>query len=160
MLFYSFGFGGQLMLGRALPVLLAIWGLSFGYAAVWRRSALPRIFALFVVVLISYAIPSATVVKLIWFGSAFDAIFITTTVYLIALLYEQFAESFSHPGARAIISSLVDVAGIGLLLASNLRGEPSGISKMGATSRAELTERTARIWSVLRDRELVRLQSA
>ena len=80
-LFYSFGVGGQQMLGRALPVLLAIWGLGFGYVVLLRRSTLPRVFALFIVVLISYAIPSASAVKSVWFSSAFDAIFIIMTVF-------------------------------------------------------------------------------
>ena len=156
-LFYSFGDGGQAMLGRALPVLLAIWALGFGYAALWRPSALTRMFALFVVVLVSYAIPSASAVKSPWFGSAFDAMLVISTVYLIALLYEPFADSSSHARARAMISALAGVAGIGLF--SNLSGEPSGVFAMDPNSRVELTDRTERIWSVLRERELVRLHS-
>jgi hypothetical protein len=158
-LFYSFGIGGQQMLGRALPVLLAIWGLGFGYVVLLRRSTLPRIFALFVVVLISYAIPSASAVKSVWFSSAFDAIFIITTVYLIALLYEPFAELFSHPPARAMISALVGIVGVGLLLAFSPSRERSKVFEMDPNSRAEVTDRTARIWAVLREHELVRMHS-
>lgn len=158
-LFYSFGIGGQQMLGRALPVLLAIWGLGFGYVVLWRRSTLPRILALFVVVLISYTIPSVAAVKSVWFGSAFDAIFIIATVYLIALLYEPFAEPSSHPPARAMISALVGIAGVGLFLASSPSWERSRVFEMDPDSRAEVTDRTARIWVVLREHELVRMHS-
>jgi hypothetical protein len=158
-LFYSFGYGGKAMLGPALPVLLAIWALGFVYAAVWRPSALTRIFSLFVVVLVSYAIPSASAVESVWFGSAFDGILVISTVYLIALLYEPFADSSSHARARARISALAGMAGIGLFLASNLRWEPSRTFDMAPNSRAELSDRTERIWSVLRERELVRLHS-
>jgi hypothetical protein len=116
-------------------------------------------FALFIVVLISYAIPSASAVKSVWFSSAFDAIFIITTVYLIALLYEPFAETFSHSPARAVISALVGIAGVGLLLAFSPSRERSRVFEMDPNSRAEVTDRTARIWAVLREHELVRMHS-
>jgi hypothetical protein len=157
-LFYSFGIGGQLMLGRALPIMLTVWALGIICTALWRRSLLLRILALFGVVLLSYAIPSISTLKLIWFGSAFDSILIISTVYLIAVLYKPFAQSYS--GASAVISAVIGAAGIGLLFMYNLSGMPSAVFQRDSVSRAEITDRTARIWSVLRDRELVRLRSA
>jgi hypothetical protein len=159
-LFYSFGIGGQLMLGRALPIILTIWALGIGYAVMWRRSLLPRILALFAIIVLSYAIPSAATVKLVWFGSAFDSILIIETVYLIALIYGPVAAASSSPGLLVLISAMVGAAGVGLLLFSNLSGMPSAVFQMDPASRADVADRTARIWSVLRDRELVRLQSA
>jgi hypothetical protein len=159
-LFYSFGVGGQIMLGRALAIMLTVWALGIIYSALWRRSLLPRILALIGVIVLSYAIPSVSTVKLVWFGSAFDSILIIATVYLIALLYEPFAESSSRQEARAMISAMIGAAGIGLLLVYNLSGMRSAVFQMGPASRADVADRTARIWSVLRDRELVRLQSA
>jgi hypothetical protein len=160
-LYYSFGSGGQVMLGRALPVMLTMWALGISYSAIWRRSLLPRLFALFGVVLISYIVPSVSTVKCsFWFGSAFDSILIIATVYLIALLYEPFAASSSRHGARAVISAIIGLAGTGAVLVCNLSGTPSTVFQMDPVSRADITDRTARIWSILRDRELARIQSA
>ncbi|MDQ2082198.1 hypothetical protein RA307_18570 [Xanthobacteraceae bacterium Astr-EGSB] len=158
--FYSFGVGGQLMLGQALPICLAVWGLGVGYAALRLRPVLPRIIAVLFVVLLSYAIPSASTVKLVWFGSAFDAILILSTVYLIALLYQPSSVSPSHLNVRVGISVSVCIAGIGLLLMANLREQPSGLLGMDAVARKDMTERTARIWAVLKDRAELRRRSS
>jgi hypothetical protein len=153
LLYYSFGPGGQHMLGSALLICLAAWGIGIGYALVRRRGALPRILAVFAVILISYAIPTVTVAKHWWFGTAFDAILLLATVYLIALLCEPFAGSPSHPGLRAAISALAGVAGAALLLSSNLAGQPL---EMDRAYRIDVTNRTTQIWDVLRRHELIR----
>jgi hypothetical protein len=159
LLFYSFGAGGQVMLGRALPVLLGVWGLGLVYAALWRSRALPRILAICIVILISYAIPTASPVKLVWFGTAFDAILVLGTLYLVALLYEPFAGLSTRTPVLAAVSVVIAAVGIGLLLQANKRGAPSMVFNIDAASRIEVTDRTARIWEVLRDHELARLGS-
>ena len=53
LLYYSFGPGGHRMLGRALPICLAAWGGGIGYAIFRKRVALPRILAVFAVIVIS-----------------------------------------------------------------------------------------------------------
>jgi hypothetical protein len=160
LLFYSFGPGGLLLLGWALPISLAAWGIGIAYALLRQRSALPRILAVFAVILVSYLIPSVTVAKSVWFGSAFDAILVLATAYLIALLGETIA-GWSHLPAklRAVVSTSGGIAGISLLLISNLIAQPSGLLGLDLAARNDITNRTARIWDVLRKHELVRKEA-
>jgi hypothetical protein len=133
------------MLGRGFLIMLTILVLVISYAVVWRRSLLPRIFAILIIVVISYAIPSLSSLQSIWFGSAFDSILIIATVYLIAPLYEPIVAASSPPRSLAFISAGMPTVGIGLLLVCNLSGMPSTVFQMDPASREDLTDRTARI---------------
>jgi hypothetical protein len=159
LLYYSYGIGGRLMMGKAVTICLAMWGVGIGYAALRNRAALPRIIGLMLVILVSYAIPSFTSAKFVWFGAAFDSLLIIATVYLIALLYEPFASQGGHGKIGAMISAAVGVAGIALLLNSNLSPQVSGLLGMDAAARSDMADRTERIWQVLRTHEKVRLGS-
>ena len=157
LLFYSFGIGGRQMLGWALPVCLIAWIGGIGYALFRQRTVLPRILGVAAVIAISYAIPTATVAKYGWFGSAFDAIFVLATVYLAALLWDPIAKSMSRPGLRAAIPTCAAVSGVALLLICNLIPQPSGLLNMDPAARKDITYRTAVIWDVLRRHELSRV---
>lgn len=159
LLFYSFGIGGITMLSGALPICLAAWMGGIGYALFRQRRVVPRVLGVGAVVAISYAIPTATVAKYWWFGSAFDAIFVLATVYLVTLLWEPIAKSFSRPGLRTAISVLAGVAGVAILLICNLSPQPSGLLGMDLAARNDITYRTAQIWDVVRKHELIRKAS-
>lgn len=158
-LFYVTGPGGQLMMGRALPACLTVWVAGIIFAMSRKRAVLPRVVALFALILVSYAIPSASAVKVVWFGSAFYAIFVLATVYLIALLWKPNAWSASPAVLRAAISTSVPIGGLALLLISNLQAQPSGLLGMNPAVRNEITGRTEQIWDVLRKHELLRMAS-
>jgi hypothetical protein len=159
LLFYLLGPGGLMMLGWALPVCVAAWGAGLGYTLLRQRTLLPRMLAVFAVILISYAIPSATIQKFVWFGAAFDAIFVLATVYLIALLWEPVTKSLSGAKLKATITAAISVAGVGLLLISSLTIHDSGLLGMDLAARNDLAQRTTRIWDVLHTHELVRMRA-
>lgn len=150
LLYYSLGPGGQLMLGWARPICLAVWLVGLGYVWLRQRTALLRILALLTVIAISYAIPSATVAKSVWFGMAFDALLVLATVYLIGFLYGKMTHSRLPPRLGLAISPFIAVAGIAILLVSNLHSPANAMSSIDSATRNDITERTARIWDVLR----------
>jgi hypothetical protein len=158
-LFYLLGPGGVVMLGWALPICVGAWGAGLGYTLLRQRALLPRILAVFAVILISYAIPSATIQKFVWFGAAFDAIFVLATVYLIALLWEPVTNSLRSPKLKVTIAASAGVAGTALLLISSLTIHSSGLLGMDLAARNDITQRTSRIWDVLKKHELVRMRT-
>jgi hypothetical protein len=156
--FYSFGVGGQQILGPTIPIFVAIWIIGGAYVALRLRPMVPRVLALFFVVMLSYLLPSVSVVKLVWFGAAFDALLILATLHLVALLSAHlFQQLDGSPALRLWLRRAAFVLGSVLFFTFNLMEQPSGLLGMDARTREAFSDRTARIWDVLRAREKVRM---
>ncbi len=158
-LFYSIRASGLQMLGASFPIFLAIWIVGISYAARRQPAVLPRILAVFLVVLISYAVPSVSVVKFVWFGAAFYSILIIATLYLIGLLYRLPSDFRLPPSPKVWLLRSIFAIGIVLFFSSNLMDQPSRLFSMDAAARADLTDRSERTWSVLQAAKRARMVS-
>jgi hypothetical protein len=158
-LFYSTRSSGRLMLGASFPIFLTIWIAGIAYVALRQPSLLPRILAVLLVVLMSYAVPSASVVKFVWFGAAFYSILIIATLYLIGLLYRLPNEVRLPPYLKVWIPRSIFVIGVVLFFRFNLMDQPSQLFGMDAEARADLTDRTERTWSILEAAKRIRMAS-
>jgi hypothetical protein len=158
-LFYPTRASGRQMLGASFPIFLTIWIVGISYTARWQPAVLPRILAVFLVVLVSYAVPSASVVKFVWFGAAFYSILIIATLYLIGLLYRLPNDVRLPPSSKVWLPRCIFAVGIVLFFRFNLMDQPSQLFSMDVEARADLTDRTERTWSVLQAAERVRMAS-
>jgi hypothetical protein len=159
-LFYWTRSAGRQMLGLSFSIFLVIWSVGAIYAARSQRFVLLRVFAILVVVLISYAVPAASPVKFVWFGAAHYSILVLATLYLIGLLCGLPDGTGISLWLRRWLPRAIFVLGAIAFLTFNLMDQPSGLLGMDAAARADMKDRTTQIWSILRARERVRMTGA
>jgi hypothetical protein len=159
LIYYSYGVAGSMIIRPALPIALILWAVTLG-ACLWRdRSALPRLLAMTLVTIVSYAVPTLSAVKSPYLGGAFYA----SLVVLMALCVAQLGRMLA-PMPRTLWAILVAVvlAAGGYALVGRMQASPS--AQLLVTYPADLAESyrrgTAQIWGTLRNAVRQRRQTS
>jgi hypothetical protein len=153
LLYYSFGASGRLMLGDALWVLLAFWITIICYSAAFFRPLLPRLACYLAVILLAYAIPSQTVVKSPYFGSAFYGLLIVSTAAVLPDVWQNLAERRLFAAIRGPVAGTICGMGALLLVVTNVLHPPL-ILVYTPEFRKDMQEGSSRIWGSVREQVL------
>jgi hypothetical protein len=154
-LYYSTGDGGRVTLGRAIWVLLAFWTAALGYGLLLARHLVPRLLCYLSVILLAYAIPSLTVVKSLFFGSAFYGVLIASSAAVAGELWCRVLPR-RRPDARIAIAGLTCATGVALLVNQNMLQSPTVLMTFSPEARKDSLEASDYIWSVLKSHALAR----
>jgi hypothetical protein len=157
LLYYSTGDAGRVTLGGAFWVLLAFWAAALGYGLLRARYSIPRLLCYLSVILVAYAIPSQTVVKSLFLGSAFYGVLIASSVAAAGELW-CLAQPWPRSGTRVVVAGLICATGAALLIVQNVLQTPTVLMVRSPEGRKDSLEASAYIWSVLRYHALAREQ--
>ena len=157
--YYSFGQGGEIVLGSALPICLVIWFVCVQFAAFYSKRMLQRFLVLLATLAATYGVPSLLVIKSVYFGAAFYALLVLSTLYVATQVLAVAAATWPRARAWPVLAGLTFVAGGFLVIKANLIDHPTGLMEPSAAQRQDMADGTARIWGILKEHALAAHQA-
>ena len=148
--YYSIGAGGEMMLGPAFILCFGIWIVALTCLILFRCHSAPRMIAVFVVVVIAYAVPTLTRIKLVFFGVAFDDLLLTSTVLVVAAsLGEMLARSPLPMWIYRASGTAVMAIGLFVLVQTEMIKRPPGLMEETPLQRRDANNASTQILGVL-----------
>ncbi|MDI1265772.1 MAG: hypothetical protein PS018_21215 [bacterium] len=159
LLHYSTGFDGRLALGGWLWWGLALFVMRFGIE-LYRRRSTRATTVLLAVVIVSYAIPTASPVKSYFLGAMFYGTFIVVLSLNLAAVLDSMSSRGAVPGSTmtSLPRPAVKLASLAPLIAASivfavafLRGPVSLATTFEKSMQHDMRLATDRVWSFLEE---------
>ncbi len=160
LVFYSFGSAGRLTLSNWLWIGIALFMARFAIAILHDRRDMRRTLTLSAILLVAYAIPTASSVKTHFLGAMFYGIFIVFMAlnyaaiadYLEANRDSTWVTGLKRKWMPATALSLMPLAIVlSLFLSKTVRGRMSVATAYDQQTISDMRLSTERVWSLLKD---------
>ena len=147
--YYSTGPAGELVFGIYFYAIALVTAASVLAIALLDRRRLPRALVLLVTLVVAYVIPSQTVVKTVFLGSAFYFFFLISATYLLGQAVQAGISRHSTWRFWPLVDKLTALAGIAWFLAAIGFGSPHGLVELPDPLRADITNGSKTILSLI-----------